>query len=397
MKTYCPPPSKSMTHRALIILSKCDGKAEIENMSICDDTLATKKAIESIFDRRVYCKDSASTLRLMIPQAFGLGFPCVFDGSYSLSKRPMDAYFDFFDENNIEYEVLSSNEGEFLPLRVKGGLEAGDYKISASKSSQFASGLMLYLGGVSGKSSIELMGKVESFDYIQMTSNMMNYFGRKVEIKDNLILISDGKYQNKKIKIEADYSQTSYFIALGLLNEGLKIKNLNKNSIQADRRIIDIVRKMNGKIYFENTFNNENNSYEDILVVEKSDLKACEIDVSECPDLAPTLAFLLSLASGKSLIKGCKRLVYKESDRLNNTAKELNKLGAKILVKDDMMIIDGVKKLYPAKLDSHNDHRIAMMLSIANTVIDGDVEIKNKDCVSKSYPNFYKDLNDVCF
>ncbi len=387
MKTYTPPPSKSMTHRAMIILSRFADEIKIENESICDDTLATKKAIETISKSKVYCKDSASTLRLMMPQAFNYDSSCVFDGTDALAKRPLDAYFEFFDENNIEYEILSDKEDRFLPLRVKGSLECGNYKISVEKSSQFASALLLYLGGKEGDSEIELTGKIESFDYVNMTASMMNYFGRKVEIIDNIVKISGGKYQNKDILIEADYSQASYFIALGLLKDGLKIKNLSQNSTQADRRIIDIVRKMNGKINFDDK--------NELLIVEKSDLKACDVDVSECPDLAPTVALLLSLAKGKSTITGCRRLVYKETDRLNNTCKEFNKLGAKISVNGDTMYIEGVEKFNSAKTYSHGDHRLAMVLSIADAISDCEISVTNTACVTKSYPSFFEDLDSI--
>ncbi len=407
MKEYTPPSSKSICHRAMICAAYNCNESIIKNANICDDTLATAKALSNmgasvLIDKNnkiikisqadfpctpaqaIFCHDSASSLRMMIPQALNLNQQVEFTGSSHLAKRPLDAYFDFFKSNNIFYQLLAKEEHYFLPLKIKGNLEAGHYTISAKKSSQFASGLMLFLGAKNAKSTIKLTGKIESLDYIKLTSQVMNHFGVPVNITDNMINIDNTVYQHNNIIVEADYSQTSYFIALGLLDKGIMIKNLNKNSIQADRRIIDFIRKMQADIDFTT----------ETLIIKPSTLKACNLNVEECPDLAPTLAGLLSVAEGKSIISGCKRLIYKETDRLHNTVKELKKLGANIAVEDNKIIINGVKHLHGARVSSHNDHRLAMMLTVLNPVTKGTIEIDNKDCVNKSYPKFFKDIEE---
>ncbi len=407
MKEYSAPSSKSVCHRALICASYHPEKSVISNVNFCDDVLATIDALRNLgasiiidkekktatvcsdkfpmkSDASIYCKDSASTLRLMIVQTLGLNEYANFDGSSQLAKRPMDSYFNFFKENDVHYECLNRDNNRNLPLVLKGNIQAGTYQISAEKSSQFASGLMLYLGSLKAPSRIELIGKTESIDYIRLTAEIMNYYGVETSINLPYINISNTGYKNRNIAVESDFSQLSYFIALGLLSNGILIKNVKEKSLQADRRILEFIEKMGASFHFD----------EDKLYIYKSKLKACNLDVSECPDLAPTLAGLLSVAEGNSIITGCQRLIYKETDRLHNTVSELKKLGADIQVIDEEIHICGVKTLYGASVSSHNDHRLAMMLSILSPVTEGKIEIDNTACVSKSYPNFFKDLGE---
>ncbi len=407
MKEYSPPSSKSICHRAMLCATYCKNESIIENANICDDTLATANALidlgaKLVIDKSnktirisqanfpsktaqaIYCKDSASSLRMLIPQSLNLNQTVEFTGSKQLAKRPLDAYFDFFKANKISYQVLAKNNDDFLPLKIKGQLAAGNYQISASKSSQFASGLMLFLGSKNQSSQIELTGKIESLDYIKLTAQVMSYFGVNTSLNKNIISIAANGYTSKRIVAEADYSQASYFIALGLLDKGIIINNLNKNSLQADKRIIDFISKMQANFDFTS----------DKLIIKPSQLMACNLDVTECPDLAPTLAGLLSVAEGRSIISGCQRLIYKESDRLNKTVEELQKLGANIRVANDQMIIDGVKQLQGTRVSSHNDHRLAMMLAVLSPVTQGEIIIDNKECVQKSYPNFFKDVEE---
>ncbi len=405
MKEYTPPSSKSIAHRAMICASYCEEESLINNANLCDDVLATANALKSlgaeikidakhktirvrrgVFPRKpaeeIYCMDSASTLRLMIAQTFSVGEFLIFNGSNSLAKRPLDSYLDFFDKYGISYQI--NPKSSYLPIKIKSKIGGGNYEISAEKSSQFASGLMLFLASKNTPSSIKLIGKTESMDYIRLTAEIMSHYGAEVEIRDNLIEISKASYHPKDILVEADFSQASYFIGLGLLHEGIIIKNLNMKSKQADRKIVGFIKKMGGDLRFEG-----NN-----LAIKKSKLKACHLDVSECPDLAPTLAGLLSLAEGQSIISGCKRLIYKESDRLHKTALELKKLGANIEVSGDSMIIDGVERLSGDMVHSYGDHRLVMMFYMLKPMIDGKIEVIGDKCVSKSYPDFFNDFGE---
>lgn len=404
-KAYTPPSSKSVCHRAMICAAYANGESILDNVNFCDDTLATCEGLQRLgakitIDRaekrmrilggdfpkapsgEIACKDSASTLRLLIPQVLSLDSHCLFTGSEGLAKRPLDAYYTFFKEQGISY--ATAREDRCLPLTLKGRLAAGSYEISIAKSSQFASGLMLYLGSKAAPSSLTLTGGMESLDYIRLSAQVMQSFGVDASLTERTIRIQGEGYKPAKLTMEGDYSQASYFIALGLLHKGIIIKGLHKDSLQADRKMIEFVQRMGGNL--EQT--------DEGILVRPGRLKACNIDVSDCPDLAPTLAALMSVAEGNSELAGCRRLVYKESDRLHRTAAELNKLGASVRVAGDRMLIAGAPALRGGKVSAHGDHRLAMALSILQPASSGRILLDDPTCVGKSYPDFFKDLGD---
>lgn len=405
MKAYTPPSSKSVCHRAMICAAYANDESILENVNFCDDTMATceglqrmgaKIAIDKANKRmrilgadfpkaplaEIACRDSASTLRLLVPQALNLDSDCLFTGSEGLAKRPLDAYFSFFKEQGISYR--RGPQDRCLPLTLKGRLDAGNYEISIAKSSQFASGLMLCLGSKLAPSRLTLTGGLESVDYVRLSAQVMQRFGVEARLTERTLHIKGAGYRPTSLTVEGDYSQASYFIALGLLHKGIIIKGLHKDSLQADRKIIEFVQRMGGRL----------EQSEEGILVRPSKLKACKIDVSDCPDLAPTLAALMSVAEGNSELAGCRRLVYKESDRLHRTAAELNKLGASVRVAGDRMLIAGTSALRGGRVSAHGDHRLAMALSILQPASSGRILLDDPTCVSKSYPDFFKDLGD---
>ncbi len=402
--TYPAVSSKSYTHRYIISAAMAEGITLIKNASICDDTLATVNALRAFgvhidvdylnrtmrVDSRdglslpkspVFCSESGSTLRFMIPQALRFDKWVWYDSGPLLSKRPLNSYKDFFDRVGVLY-----NSKKAPSFGVKGLLSSGVYSIASDVSSQFASGLAMFLSSKNSSSTIKLTGKIESLDYIKMTVDSLREFGVDIKLNGFKIEIAEGDCpKSGEYIVEGDYSQAAFFIAMGALGSGIKISGLKMNSSQADRRMMMAIEDMG--IDFEEEGG--------VFTIYPSRPKPCIIDVSECPDIAAPIALLMSLADGNSIIKGASRLRYKETDRLETIAQGLSSIGADIRVLKDGLSIRGVSRLRGGVGDSQGDHRIAMMLASAAPASKGEILIKNAECVKKSYPGFFEDFKSV--
>jgi 3-phosphoshikimate 1-carboxyvinyltransferase len=270
-----------------------------------------------------------------------------------------------------------------LPLIIKGELTSGIYELPGNISSQYITGMLMALPILAGDSEIKIVGELESRAYVDMTIDTLNTFGIKVITTKNGYCINGGQsYKSCDYKVEGDWSQTAFLILCGLFGDDVAIHGLSKDSLQGDRKIIDIFKTMGADISWKC----------DVLQVRSSKLVACDVDVSQFPDLAPAIAAAMSLAEGKSTIYGGKRLKIKESDRILSTANTLNKLGANVTPTDEGMVILGVNGLETSELASYNDHRIAMMIASVVQMCSGDIILHGKESVNKSYPSFWKDF-----
>lgn len=411
---YSAPPSKSYTHRYMILAAEAGEGSQINNPSISDDTLATLLALEKlgakfkrdtkkisvltpmtskdelIYDAdtlNIYCKDSASTLRFIAAQALRYNKWLSLSGSEGLSRRSVRDYIDFFEKYGIEYEYDNA-----LPLRLKGEIKSGCYDIAADVSSQYASALMLYLASLRGISKIRLKGSAESRSYLDITASAIRDFGRNVDITDNEIVIGGGEIKPAYVRVEGDYSQAAFFIALSATRLKGTIRNLNPSSAQGDKYIMEVLKKMSINHSF---IEDEESESGYSLIVEPGQILPCEVDIKDCPDLAPVIALLMSLAEGTSIISSCRRLRYKESDRLFEITRALKDIGADIKIIDDSMIIRGVDKFKSGRTTSSGDHRIAMMIAVAAGGSKGEIILDDFEAVNKSYPNFWKDYRDI--
>lgn len=394
------PPSKSDTHRAIICAALSNGVSTVSPIYLSDDINATIKAVselgakvEIIADKliidgkntfsnqniKINCKESASTLRFLIPIAAAGGINATFIGAGKLPSRPIGIYLDCLPKFGVNCQTQSG-----LPLKLSGKLSAGNYKIPGNISSQFISGLLFSLPLLNGNSTIEITGSFESSAYVDMTINTMSQFGITVEKFDNGYKIPGNQsYRPTNYKIEGDYSQAAFFIAAAILSDRIQILGLKKDSFQGDSKAINIFKKFGANIKWDSND----------LVIFPSDLYGITIDASQVPDLVPILAVVACFADGTTTITNAARLRIKECDRLAAISKTLNKLGANIKETQDGLIIKGVKKLESGTVDSFNDHRITMALSIAAIKATGDITITNAQSINKSYPTFFEDYN----
>ncbi|NLC95957.1 MAG: 3-phosphoshikimate 1-carboxyvinyltransferase [Erysipelotrichaceae bacterium] len=401
--TIVIPPSKSLAHRSIIaaslssgtsIISNIDYSVDISTTIACMSQLGAKMnkndsfiEIEGVnqFDIKdstiIDCSESGSTIRFLIPIFSLCGKEIIFTGSKRLMERPQDVYLDIFKKQNLMFEYKDDG------LHIKGPIKSDKYILDGSVSSQFITGLLFTLPLLDKDSYITIQEPFESKSYVDLTIDMLKKFNIYIEVIDdfNFKIKGNQKYISNNISIEGDFSQMSFFSALGLINNDVLIEGLNKNSLQGDKAFLDIVKNMNGKII-------EDKVYESTL----SDLKGTTIDLKDCPDLGPIVMALATQANGLTHVINAGRLRIKESDRIYAMEVELKKLGcdissnkSEVFIKGKTLIEGGVT------LEGHNDHRIVMALSILSTIANKEVIINGSEAINKSYPNFFNDLRKL--
>ncbi len=393
------PASKSIGHRAIISAALSHGKSILHNITLSDDINATIEAVKSFGAKielrkdkliihgvkhispsknPIDCKESGSTLRFLIPLLASTNKRVVFKGAPSLIKRPLTIYKQIAIQDNIDFSITKDK------VMVNGSFKGKHYHIDGDVSSQFITGLMFVLPLLKYDSKITFSKPLESKSYIDITIDILNKFGIEIEeITNGYYIPGNQKYTPTNISIEGDYSQGAFFLVGGVLNGNIQVNNLKLDSIQGDRQIIEFINQMKGRLIF-----NENG-----YTALKSSTVGTILDITNTPDLGPILTLLAVASNGTTIIKGTKRLRFKESDRIKSTVITLKKLGANISVKGDDIYAIYTPKLHGGTIESHNDHRIAMMAAISATISDSPITITSADAITKSYPNFYNDLS----
>ncbi len=393
------PPSKSYCHRGVIAAALAQGESIIERVSYSDDILATIAGVQAMgavvaqegdclritgglspkSSFTVDCKESGSTLRFLMPLALTTRQRALFLGQGKLGQRPLGPYLEIFKEQGIYHSAAT------VPMELYGQLRAGHYQIKGDVSSQFITGLLYTLPLLKGDSTIQITDALESKDYIALTLQILKLFGIDIVQQDERHYFIRGNqvYKPAHYQVEGDFSQAAFWLAAGALQENIVCHGLSPDSSQGDKAILDFISAAGGQIHRDT---------DSIQVAAAMPLKAFTADVSQCPDIAPILAVLASVAEGTSRIIGAGRLRYKECDRLKAIAHELNKLGAKVTEEETSLTIIGRPQLEGGEVHSWGDHRIAMALAIASLKCKNPVLLHNSGVVSKSYPNFYEDF-----
>jgi len=377
------PPSKSMAHRALICGALSKGSV-IENISFSKDILATLSCLEALGAKteisgttvkiggldpnnvpdnaQLYCNESGSTLRFMIPLCLLTNKKITLTGAKRLFERPLGIYEDICKANGILFEKTESS------VTVCGKLNCGNYAIPGDISSQFITGLLFALPLLDSFSIIEIVGKFESASYIDLTLDALSQFGIKITQMGNRFIIA-GKQTYKPCNhtVEGDCSNAAFLEALNFIGGDVNVQGISDKTLQGDRVYKDIFAAM------------ENNKR--------------EFDLSDCPDLAPIL-FAVAAAKGGAKFTGTARLKIKESDRGAVMAQELAKFGIEVDVGENEVAVHNCALKTPSEpLLSHNDHRIVMSLAVLATLTGG--EIIDAEAVSKSYPDFFEVLKSL--
>lgn len=349
-----------------------------------EDILITSNGVKPVSDE-INCGESGLSLRMFTSIAALSHHKIKITGHGSLAKRPMH----FFDEVLPQLEVKCTSNNGFLPLEIQGPLQPKNISIDGSLSSQFLTGL-LFSYAASGATNVSInVHHLASKPYIDLTLNTLRAFGINVpENKNYETFIFHPKPINisatKKLEyaIEGDWSNAAFLLVAGAIAGNITLHGLNLNSVQGDKRILEVLKM--AKAYI--------NISPAEITVSQSDLIAFDFNATDCPDLFPPLVALACYCKGTSIIKGVHRLTHKESNRAFSLQSEFTKMGATITITKDAMQVVGKEKIKGAKVSSNNDHRIAMACAIAALNASGDTIIENAEAVNKSYPGFWDDL-----
>ena len=372
--------SKSDAHRALICAALSKDRCRVRYTGTSKDIEATQRCLCALKQDRsdMHCGESGSTLRFLLPVMGALGHKAVFHMEGRLPQRPLSPLYEELEAHGCTL----SPQGQ-SPLTIEGQLQPGTYRLPGNVSSQYVSGLLFALPLLDGNSQIQLTSPLESASYVDMTVDTLADFGISIEkIADGYAIAGNQTYiAPKDYIVEGDWSNACFFLAAGALVEGgIKVTGLNPDSLQGDKAILDILREMGAEAVFEE---------DAIAVIPGKVLRGTTIDVSQIPDMTPILSVLAAAAEGTTEIRNAGRLRIKESDRLAAITETLTALGGQIEELPDGLIITGSGTLKGGIINTHNDHRIAMMATVASLICDEKVLLYGADAVEKSYPDFF--------
>jgi len=402
------PGSKSCTHRITIAAALSDGQCEIRNALKSEDTLLTLTAlkqmgIETEFyneglsvtgnnkflepsEMPIFLGNSGTSMRFIAAlAAIGHGRYTLI-GTNRMHLRPIQDLLDGLRQISVKAVSLENNGCP--PVEIHGGTTCGGkLSLNCSLSSQFLSALLLIAPILKKGLDIRVSHGPVSKPYIDMTLNVMDRFGIEVMREGYQRFIVSGRqtYRSGMYAVEPDASQAGYFWAAAAISGAvIKVKGIRKDSAQGDVRFTKLLLKMGCRLRYE---------HDGITVTGPKKLKAIHVDMSDMPDMVPTLAVVAAFAQGRTVIENVAHLKEKESDRLSSVVNELNKMGIEANCSQNrMMITGGVPR--GAKIETYQDHRIAMSFALSGLKVPG-VKISGEECVNKSFPNYWDVLDQL--
>jgi len=415
------PGSKYEANRFLIAAALTDGTTRLSGLPEGEDIRAAISAVDALggsaaghgdcievrglaagarpepsFDpgnpKQVSVGESGTLLRFLTAAAATVPGPITITGSGRIRERPVAGLVAALGTLGADIETT----GSFAPLTVRSGrLDGGAVRVSASESSQFASGLLLAAPRAAGAVSVELEGDPVSASYLDLTVSVMARCGVNVERSGTgrFRVGAGARYRPGDHRISGDWTAASYVFAAAALAPGrVTAGGLDPDSPQGERRFPELLRRMGCEV-------SEAPSEEGVrvTVTGPSRLRGISVDMRSMPDAAPTLAAIAPFAEGPTRIHGTSHLRHKESDRIAALADGLGRLGAPATAKDDGLAIEPPARgasLRAATLDSHGDHRIAMALALTGLRLPG-VRIRNPQVVAKSFPGFWRTLAEL--
>ena len=329
------------------------------------------------------CGESGSTLRFLMPLVSALGMDATITGHGRLPQRPISPLKEEMEKKGITFHTDNK-----FPLYLTGQLQSGEYEIKGNISSQFITGLLMALPILSGDSKIKIIPPFESKSYVDITISVLKKFGIEIEEQENLYIIKGNQkfVSPEEITVQGDWSNASFFLCAGALCEkGVTVTDLDINSPQGDKKILDVLKSMGANVEI-----NENQ-----ITVKKNELNGVVIDASDIPDLVPIISVVATACNGETRVTGAERLRIKESDRIKSVVEMLLSVGADAEETKDGIIIRGGSTLAGGMVNGYNDHRIVMSASILSTLCNGKIEITDSNAVEKSYPDFFNDFNKM--
>lgn len=394
------PPSKSYTHRAILIIALGPG-GTVKRPLISADTRATIAACEA-FGAKITQKDdieikgvsgkpqtpedvinvlnSGTTMRFCSAVA-SLTNGAVLTGDASIRSRPNGPLLSSL--NDLGVNAFSVRGNGKAPLVVQGRMKGGVARLNGSVSSQFLSALLIACPLAEGDTKIVIEGELKSRPYAEITLDMLKDAGARIDASKHEFEIEGGQsYNLTSYTIPGDFSSASYPLAAAAVTGGEVVVRGVLPSRQGDSAIVDILGRMGAEISWDRV--------EGVLRIKGRELHGVDVDASLTPDLVPTIAVLGALAKGKTVVSNAEHVRHKETDRLHAMATELSKMGADIRERPDGLEIVG-GELHGGDVKGHDDHRIVMALAIAGMAA-GNTRIDTAECVDVSYPGFFQEM-----
>ena len=383
--------SKSESNRILMLQALFEGLT-IKNLSNSDDSTLMREAIWSKSDE-IDIHHAGTAMRFLTAFfATKTGRKTTLTGSKRMQERPIKILVEALKSLGADISYLKK-EG-YPPLQIIGKqITKHQVELDANVSSQYISALLL-IGPVLPKGlELRLVGTITSLPYIDMTLSLLNELGVNTVFKDNLIVIDPyNEDVNKTFTVESDWSSASYFysiVALSPLGTQIRLSSYKKTSLQGDAKLQDIYKNFGVESRFQDT----------TLSIMKTNTnlpKLLKLDLSDSPDIAQTIVVTcLGLKIDCELI-GLHTLKIKETDRLVALKNEIKKLGTTLAISDHSLYLKSSNDLIPnVKIATYNDHRMAM--AFAPLALKTPLSIENAEVVSKSYPDFWRDLSSLGF
>ncbi|MBX3241527.1 MAG: 3-phosphoshikimate 1-carboxyvinyltransferase [Chitinophagaceae bacterium] len=404
--TISAPASKSSMQRACAAALLVKGNSTIINPGHSNDDLAALGVIRALgatvtelsdteirvsrdhklVPDSVNCGESGLGIRMFAPLIALNSHPITINGEGSLLTRPMDFFDEVFPKLGI---TVLSNQGK-LPVTLTGPLQPKDITIDGSLSSQFLTGLLMAYAAADATDVTIRVINLKSRPYIDLTLRVMEQFGLKVPVNNNYESFYFEKKPvapsgNVRYTVEGDWSGGAFLLVAGAIAGNITVNGLDTGSPQADKKIMEALEHSQAGIRLDGG---------SIELIPK-DLVPFQFDATDCPDLFPPLVALAACCRGTTIIKGVRRLAHKESDRGLTLQDEFDKMGVKIDLDDDIMLVHGGTGLKGAVVHSRHDHRIAMACAVAALKATGSTTIKEAQAVNKSYPDFYSHIQQL--
>ena len=405
--SVCVPGSKSLTQRALVAAALAQGNSFISNALIAQDSLHLIEGLRALGaqivsaeggffisgtagkiindGKELFLGNNGTALRFLTALVcLGQG-PYVLTGEKRLLERPVGALVEALQ--NMGADISTRNNCPPVKINAN-GLTGGKITLRDIESSQYVSALLLCAPYMPKGMNLILKGVVVSTPYIDLTIAVMNDFGAKI--------IQTGKYEYQvaagkiykacEYSVEGDASSASYFfLAAALSKKTIRVAGINRQSKQGDIRLLDVLEELGCKVRSEESW----------VEVTGNNLAEGDFtfDLNDMPDMVPTLAMLAAFRKGQTVISNVAHLRIKESNRLAALVAELKRAGIEAQEMPEGIVIQG-GKMRPAKIETYNDHRMAMSFAIAGLVVRG-IEIGDKKCVDKSFPKFWEELEKI--
>lgn len=397
-----PPPSKSHTHRAIIMAALSEGRCEVRYPLLSLDTEATIGAVRSMGaavevgkdsltvecdgihapDRTIDVLNSGTTMRLMTGISSTFSEKVTLTGDSSIRRRPMAPLLDALSAAGVE----CSSDGGRPPVTVRGPITGDELSIDGGVSSQFVSSLMMAAPLVGRPVGVRIRGSLVSRPYVDITASMMGRFGVSVSEEDGAFFAGPGRYRPADYRVPADFSSSAFPLVAGGIAGKVTVMGMDMSDAQGDRKIVDVLREVGCRVDVHD---------DEVTCGNTGVLKGAEIDMGYIPDLFPVVAVLLSTARGRSRLYGAPHLRFKESDRIALTENMLRGLGADIRGTEDGCVINGVERLRGGRAEHNGDHRMMMAAAVAALVSDGPVSMENDGCWNVSYPGFPEQMRSL--